>query len=90
MQSRETLRRHAALVDRMAQTLGIDLEEAAFRGKLSIPDVEDAVLRCTACTQPGACEHWLAARDGATAETTPEYCRNTELFDTIFRAGENG
>ena len=81
MQNRETLKRHAALVDRMAEARGLDLEEEILRGRMTLSDLDDAVLRCTGCAEPGNCEHWLAGRDRtAPAEDTPDYCRNRDLF----------
>ena len=84
MQNTQTLKRHAALVDRMSDTLGLDLEEVMLRGGLSIPDLDDAVLRCTGCSQVGACETWLATRSGK-EDLPPAYCRNTELFTALKR-----
>lgn len=78
MQDRDTLKRHAALVDRMAAALGIDLEEAALTGRVALDEISDAVLRCTGCSNPGHCEGWLAAT--VEAETPPGYCRNTDLM----------
>lgn len=84
MQSESTLKRHAHLVDRMATATGVDLEEEMLRGNLSIPDLDDAVLRCTGCTCPNACTTWLAQHSGPFAEgqpaTPPAYCRNADLF----------
>ena len=80
MQSESTLKRHAGLVDKMAKARGVDLEESVFRGKLTFFELEDSVLRCTACSDPAACESWLAAHKGAHAGETPEYCRNSALF----------
>ena len=82
MQSQATLKRHAALVDHMAQARGIDLEEEILRGKMTFTDLEDAVLRCTGCTRPDACEHWLAAQTGPVTES-PAFCRNDDLFGTL-------
>ena len=70
MQTRATLKRHAALVDRMANARGVDLEEEILRGNLSNPDLDDAVLACTGCTDPGNCETWLARQSGP-VESTP-------------------
>ncbi|MGX0879264.1 hypothetical protein ACSSV4_003973 [Roseovarius sp. MBR-154] len=78
MQSTTTLKRHADLVDRMANTQGIDLEERMMAGKIRPDDLSDAVLACTGCANPGACEHWLAEHE--TATSTPDYCRNADLF----------
>ena len=76
-----TIRRHATLVDRMATARGLDLEEEMLRGALSIPDLDDAVLRCTGCSAPCACEAWL---DQPTPDA-PDYCRNGALFDALKR-----
>lgn len=74
--------RHARLVDHMATALGIDLEEQMLRGKLGFTQLEDAVLSCTNCTQPCACETWLASL-GGTELDPPFFCRNTELFGEL-------
>ncbi|MFP4405668.1 DUF6455 family protein [Rhodosalinus sp.] len=79
MQSDNILKHHAALVDRMAGRLGLDLEEVALRGKLSVDEIGDAVLTCTGCSRPGDCARWLDAQDEAAAHP-PGYCRNAELF----------
>jgi hypothetical protein len=78
MQGTSTLKRHADLVDRMANTQGVDLEERMMAGKILPDDLSDAVLACTGCANPEACEHWLARNE--TAEQTPGYCRNADLF----------
>lgn len=75
MHNRATLKRHATLVDQMATTLDIDLEESTLRGALPIEDLTDMVLRCTGCANPEACESWLART--AKADQPPSYCRNT-------------
>jgi hypothetical protein len=86
MQSQKTLKRHAGLVDRMATTLGLDLEEKALRGELSVDEIGDAVLRCTGCTDPGSCEGWLDAHADSGASEPPGYCRNADLFAELSRA----
>ena len=82
MQSQETLKRHAALVDRMANALGVDLEEAVLRGDMPVDAVGDAVLRCTGCTNPQNCESWLPSSDEK-RNAAPGYCRNNELWATL-------
>lgn len=79
MPSRTVLKRHAELVDRMAQAVGVDLEEAALGGRVSVSEIGDAVLSCTGCGQPGACESWLAETAGP-QDRPPSYCRNTDLL----------
>jgi hypothetical protein len=83
MQSQATLKRHAALIDNMAQALDIDLEEHMLRGNLTISELEDAVLRCTVCSKPDACDHWVAERAGQTASAAPGYCRNADVFQRL-------
>jgi len=82
MQHSLTLKRHADLVDRMATTQGVDLEETMMAGHLTPGELGDAVLACTGCAAPEACGHWLAA-NAAGAEETPGYCRNAELFSEL-------
>lgn len=75
------LKRHATLVDDMASKLGVDLQERALDGSLSVDELSDAVLRCTQCSNPAHCEGWLSARDSVSE--TPDYCRNTELLKQL-------
>lgn len=82
MTKQTVLARHASLVDRMATARGFDLEEQALRGNVSIDEISDAVLSCTNCTNPDGCSSWLKAQK-APANTSPEYCRNTRLFDRL-------
>lgn len=76
------LARHAQLVDHMANALGVDLDEQMLRGNLRQSQIEDAVLSCTNCTRPGACESRLASAQDA-ASKAPGYCRNAALFDAL-------
>lgn len=85
MQDRDSLKRHAALVDRMATALGIDLEEAALTGRVALDEISEAVLRCTGCADPAHCEGWLGAR--VSAEAAPGYCRNRDLMARLRQEG---
>lgn len=49
------LDRHARLMDRMADTLGLDLAEESMAGRLTPEDYRSAVFRCTGCTRPEEC-----------------------------------
>ena len=60
MPTAATMKRHAALVDSMATTLGLDLEEKMLEGLIMPDGIADAVLNCTGCAHPDACESWLA------------------------------
>ncbi|MEO3416587.1 DUF6455 family protein [Roseovarius sp. CAU 1744] len=79
MINQTTLRRHADLVDRMATTLGLDLEELAMAGRLRFDTISDAVFSCTGCASARDCDHWLSMQQGTVAEA-PGICRNAELF----------
>jgi hypothetical protein len=86
MQSTSTLKRHAQLVDRMANTLGVDLEQKIMEGQMTFEGLGDVVLACTGCANPDACEQWLART--TSAETTPDYCRNSDVF-SLLMAGKH-
>ncbi|GGH22975.1 hypothetical protein SAMN05444007_102166 [Cribrihabitans marinus] len=74
----ETLKRHAGLVDRMATATGVDLQEAALSGDLSIDEITDAVLKCTGCSDPAHCAGVL--EQSPTVAAPPGYCRNRDLL----------
>lgn len=80
-----TLKRHADLVDRMANALGLDLEEAIQSGQLRIDSLGEAVLSCTGCSNPEGCERWLEMQTGR-AKDAPGICRNVQMF-TDLKAG---
>ena len=82
MHDTKTLRRHAGLVDRMAGTLGIDLEEAAMRGEMQMDEIADAVLLCTGCAAPEVCDRWMADQKTVVSQG-PDYCRNKRMFDRL-------
>lgn len=81
MQNQSTLRKHANLVDRMSDRLGVDLEEEVLRGNVAPDLIPDLVLRCTSCTNPEACQRLLATEDRL--EAAPGYCKNRETFDAL-------
>lgn len=88
-----TLNRHAALMNRMAETLGIDLEEALRRGKISSTEWRDALVDCVGCDDPASCASWLnehaASEDRLTAlpeEEAPHYCNNRLMLDRLRNA----
>jgi len=86
MQSSRSFKRHADLVDLMATAQGVDLEEARMAGHLTPGALAEAVLACTGCAAPGACEHWLDTHEAG--ERAPAYCRNADLLaDLTARLG---
>lgn len=85
MLGRKTLNRHAALMNRMAQALGVNLTEMMLQGKLGGEDWREAVVRCAGCAEPTECLHWLSARDDESgrarqAAEAPDYCANREMM----------
>jgi hypothetical protein len=89
--SRFDFKHHADLVDRMSAALGLDLQEEAIAGRVSLDQITDAVLSCTGCSAPGHCAAWLRDQPAASAPQTPGYCRNRRLFARLKRAaGEAG
>ncbi|MEI4234353.1 DUF6455 family protein [Roseovarius sp. D22-M7] len=81
MQNRATLKHHADLVDRMANIQGLDLEERIMAGAMRPDELSDAVLACTGCASADGCAQWLDRTESA--EKTPDYCRNAELFSRL-------
>lgn len=88
METPKDLKRHAALLDEMAKTVGIDLQEAAIRGDLSIDDISQAVLSCTNCADAAHCTHWLQDYAGGAA-ATPDYCNNASLMQKLRRDSDS-
>ncbi|WP_297771454.1 DUF6455 family protein [uncultured Roseovarius sp.] len=62
----------------MANRLGVDLEQKIMEGHMTFDALDDVVLACTGCANPGECERWLG--ENKSAEATPEYCRNSDVF----------
>lgn len=82
MQSQDKINQHAALVDHMAQALGLDLDQFTMQGRLAPEDLSDAVLRCTGCSSPKDCQTWLNEQD-TPQPSPPAYCRNQRLFEEL-------
>jgi hypothetical protein len=79
MINRAKLKTHAALFDRAAQRLGIDLQSSALSGDIRVDEIGDAVLQCSHCPNPLDCRHWLD-RNECTASAPPVYCPNAALM----------
>ena len=85
MHGRKTLNRHAALMNRMGQALGVNLTEMMLQGKLGGEDWRAAVVRCADCPEPTECLHWLSAHDDESgparpAAAAPPYCTNRDMM----------
>lgn len=91
-----TMRRHAALVDNMAQTLGHDLEQSVLMGRLAPDEIPQMVLRCTGCADPDRCATWLqqngkhpdsfGGTDRPAPQKAPDFCNNMAVFDQLSQA----
>ena len=73
--------RHADLVNRMAEATGADLPKALETGQLSPQALRSAVIRCTRCGAPEACDVWLD--EGGDQRMPPAFCANGRLFAQI-------
>lgn len=82
MFSTAKLERHQRLSTDMAEKLGIDLEEVAMRGEVPPEELQNVVLRCTACSEAQACRDWLGDHPNGGA-LPPAYCRNKDLFKAL-------
>ena len=78
MQNRFNLMLHANILDRMAAAQGLDLDESVMAGHLTPDELGDAVLACTGCAAPEACERWLTAHE--VRDAIPSYCRNRAVL----------
>lgn len=77
-----TLRQRAALLDRAAERLGVDLEAAVLAGQMGFEELSQSVLRCVSCANPEDCAHWLD-RGEERAMAAPVYCRNRALLSRL-------
>lgn len=75
------LDRHSRLVSRMADALGVDMEESMMRGELRPEELRSAVFRCTGCINPSDCEKRLDCQQ--VSDATPDYCRNKSLMESL-------
>jgi len=75
--------KHAKLLTRMADKVGVDLTEEMQRSKLDAEDLRMMVHRCEGCTDPDACIHLL--ENGAPTQFPPSYSRNAETFAAMNR-----
>ncbi|MEM8877831.1 MAG: DUF6455 family protein [Pseudomonadota bacterium] len=70
---------HAERMNRMSEITHADLAEALIKEQLSPEDYRRAVVSCTRCSQPGACDAWLDAHQSSD-EQPPAYCRNRQML----------
>lgn len=76
------LDRHTELMEKMAETLDVDLASALVEGRLPASGLRDAMLACVCCDGVDECPGWLADNAQGAAQA-PTYCRNGALFDRL-------
>ena len=74
-----TYDRHARLVARMHEALGLDPETETLSGDLSPEILARQVERCTGCHKADDCAVWLDTLSGVASEP-PVYCRNRDAL----------
>lgn len=74
------LEEHGKLVEKMADAVGVDLEELEQRGTLSAEARDDLVKRCVGCADTCECQQYLAQTVPGTADAAPDYCLNRDEF----------
>ncbi|WP_417808606.1 DUF6455 family protein [Thioclava sp.] len=86
MSNARSLNRHAAMMNRMAQVMRVDLTAEMAQGRMSGEDWKDALVRCTGCTQPKACTLWLSEHDPEykpSVAAPPPYCENRLMIKQL-------
>ena len=76
MSTEPRFEKHERLMRHMADANGVDLDLAVQQGEFSPEEYLSAVLACTGCSNPDACEKQL--RDGRSG--IPVFCRNGETL----------
>ena len=77
--------RHARLVTRMADTLGVDIEASVQQGRMLPEEFDFAVMNCMGCPTPARCEGWTQQQD-AVVGAAPAYCRNRDALEALARS----
>lgn len=83
MLGQSRLEKHAELVERMADTLRVDLAEELQTGRMTPEDMDETVLRCATCIDVGECQNFLAAHRDTGADTAPGFCRNKSQLEKM-------
>ena len=73
------LDRHADLVTRMGDAVGVDIVEQVQRGAVSENQLAGMVTRCVGCTEAESCEQWLQANPRGKNATLLNCCGRSIL-----------
>ncbi len=76
------LTRRSGLVNRMADTVGVDMAEELLHGTVTAEDLRSAVFRCMSCSKNEECQHWMDLQE-APAKAAPGYCRNKDMLARV-------
>lgn len=80
----KNIARRADLVDRMAETVGINPATAVGAEEIAAQAWRNAVIRCAGCSHDSECQAFMdAAQKAGTHPETPDYCRNKTMFDRM-------
>ncbi|MDF1855259.1 DUF6455 family protein [Pseudooceanicola sp.] len=66
------------LFNGMADRLGVDMASRVSNDPESIYAYRNAVIRCSGCENPEACQGWQV--EHPTAREAPSYCRNRDAL----------
>lgn len=83
MAEKHSLEARADLMQRMADTVDVDLGDAVASGRISGADLRAATLRCYYCTAAETCSAWMSAGAPGAEDGAPRYCENRLLFDRL-------
>ncbi|WP_319825650.1 DUF6455 family protein [Thalassovita sp.] len=73
--------RHAGIMNKMADTVGVDWAAEVKKDPSLAYRYREAVMSCTHCQHDGECQGWMAEHPHATE--TPDYCRNKVLLEGL-------
>lgn len=73
--------KHARLMARMGDALGVDLELEVQTGRISEDDLETMTQSCVGCPDPMSCGHLLDRTDALS--DAPDYCRNKAILEKL-------
>lgn len=74
--------RHPNQLPLMAETLGVDLNQAMKTDRIANFQRHFAAYRCSECAEKSACDAWLQTHSDGIAEA-PDYCANKALLEGL-------
>ncbi len=73
--------RHAGIMNKMAETVGVNWSEEIVKDPTLAYRYREAVMSCTHCKHDNECQGWMA--EHSHAKETPDYCRNHALLQGL-------